>query len=113
MEQLKQFNRVLTEFLDALVDAFPSHAFLKTLAVSTKAVMSNNATLPMRTFVESLSPYADQVKAKNAKFFIDNAHAIPFMRELRINEIFHAADDDNKAVIWKYIRTLCILSKVI
>lgn len=104
------FNDMMQQFLDELVLTFPDEKKLVKFQNTFLLLRKANPKKPLKEFMDSVTPYANQLMQKNDEFFKTHAAEISFLDELDIPRLWNSDLSENtKNAIWQYLQTLYIL----
>jgi hypothetical protein len=114
MATLATFNEMMEQFLTELVQTFPEEAAIKKYMVAFEMARKANARMCMQEFMASITPYAQNIMARDEKFFIEHNEDIPFVNELNLKDHWNDSLSDNtKNAIWQYLQTLYMMGMTI
>ena len=110
----KAFNDMLEQFVQELIQTFPSEKCLKKYALKLDLLRKTNPKRCVTKFMKRIQPYGDQIMKKDESFFV-NAEQVPeFMDELNIAANWTAElPQTTKDAIWQYLQTLYMLGMTI
>lgn len=115
MDVHEVFNEKLRGLVNDLVlirPDVPDFAMLRN-ALTLGATLDR--AMPQRCFERFASPYADQIRARDERFFLDHHYddvagvAATDVVE-KVKGVWRTLSDAEKATIWKYFQVLLILS---
>jgi len=110
------FNKLLTEFTEQVINAFPSlkgdKEILK-LKSTLRVTVQNVPLVPIRLFHQQIIiPYETKIVNKDEQFFLSfDLSGTPIEGLNYLKDIYSHATNENKKVIWGYITKLRLLSK--
>jgi hypothetical protein len=111
---ISAFNDMMQQFLDELVLTFPDEKSFKSFQSNFQILRKTNPRKPMSSFIESITPYVNEVMKNDDAFFKEHADTIPFMKRLNISAIWtDELPEKTKSTIWQYIQTLYMLATTI
>ena len=111
---LNEFKRQMVNFLDELIDQFPSEEDLIVVRVFLKDQIPIVSV--MSYFIREILPLKKFIVTKNELFFIDNNVLFGYLDKNKVNHfkrIWRSGnlDDDDKAVIWAWFSTFVTLAE--
>ncbi len=108
------FNDMMQQFLDELVLTFPEEKKLAKYQAAFEMIKSATPKKPLKEFMSSISPYANQLMQKDESFFTVHIKKISFLSELNIDSLWTPdLSQSTKDAIWQYLQTLYILGTTI
>jgi hypothetical protein len=111
MSTISAFNDMMEQFLEELVQTFPEEQAMKKFQMSFEILRKANSRACMENFMRSVKPYASQIMAKDAAFFLENEDVL---KDFSLKSIW--TDDistGTKDAIWQYLQTLYMLGMTI
>jgi hypothetical protein len=108
---IREFRVQLVDFLDELIEQFPLEGDLVIIRIFIKDQLPMADVLGR--FIRDLLPFADQVKNREDKFFIDNT-LLYAGASMAVNKINHfknlwmsdQLDDVDREQVWKWMDLL-------
>lgn len=108
------FNEMMNQFLLELIETFPNEKAMKKYHLAFEMAKSTNARMVLNEFMQSVTPYAQQIMGKNESFFFDHNSEIPFVNELNLKDHWNDSLSQNtKDAIWQYLQTLYLMGMTI
>lgn len=109
MSGLQAFNDMLKVFMDELAEVFPENNDIAMFASGLDDVISVNAKMPMKIFMDAIGPHAKRVAARDDQLFdVLQFPGIDF-KALWASDISSGTKD----AIWQYISTLLLLGTTV
>jgi len=118
MDSVAKFNTVFLEFVADLVKVFPNDMEFKMYQIALKGVQLAQPRLVSQVFHDSVTVlFYDKIQARDETFFLqhnynDVAGEIDDGARI-INKTlscWKSLKDDDKEVVWRYMKVLCVLS---
>lgn len=113
---LEKFKKNLVQFVDALVEQFPSETdlYLVKLLFSTDQIPP---TLMMNVFLSRVYPNKDLIKNRDEKFFIENEDIFSGLSKDKVGHFKKLwmsgnLDDTDKQEVWKWFDVFIILCEM-
>jgi hypothetical protein len=107
------FKTTLIQFLDELIDQFPSESDL----VIARVMISDQIPIAdvMNVFSQKIEPYKEKIKERDDKFFLENTSLFTGANEnsvINLKKIWSSTklDTDDREVIWNWIDIFVKLS---
>jgi hypothetical protein len=113
MASVSAFNDMMGQFLVELHKTFPDEKGIKKMLTSFDVLKSTNPRLVVDGFMKGVSPYADQISAKDDKFLLEECSKIDFLKELDIASYWGRMSSNTKDATWQYMQTLYMLGTTI
>ena len=113
MASVTAFNDMMGQFLVELHKTFPDEKGIKKMLTSFDVLKSTNPRLVVDGFMKGVSPYADQISAKDDKFLLEECSKIDFLKELDIASYWGRMSSNTKDATWQYMQTLYMLGTTI
>lgn len=114
MTTVTAFCDMMEQFCDELIQTFPDEKSFKRYKVTVEMSRKVNPRRIVNTYMDSLSPYAQKLMAKDETFILDDGKNIETISDLNISNIWTADLSENtKNAIWQYLQTLYILGTTI
>ena len=115
VEKIKSFNVILETFLQQLspIVGTTYHYYFKQL-------IKVNSTMPIKTFLEEVSPYKEKIFNKDESYFLniedntkdDRVNDDEVLTEiLRLKDIYSKLDNQSRSEVWNYFQALIIISE--
>ena len=115
VEKIKSFNEILETFLQQLspIVGTTYHYYFKQL-------IKVNSTMPIKTFLEEVSPYKEKIFNKDESYFLniedntkdDRVNDDEVLTEiLRLKDIYSKLDNQSRSEVWNYFQALIIISE--
>ena len=113
MASVSAFNDMMGQFLVELHKTFPDEKGIKKMLTSFDVLKSTNPRLVVDGFMKGVSPYAEQISAKDDKFLLEECSKIDFLKELDIASYWGRMSSNTKDATWQYMQTLYMLGTTI
>ena len=113
MASVSAFNDMMGQFLVELHKTFPDEKGIKKMLTSFDVLKSTNPRLVVYGFMKGVSPYAEQISAKDDKFLLEECSKIDFLKELDIASYWGRMSSNTKDATWQYMQTLYMLGTTI
>ena len=113
MASVSAFNDMMGQFLVELHKTFPDEKGIKKMLTSFDVLKSTNPRLVVDGFMKGVSPYAEQISAKDDKFLLEECSKIDFLKELDIASYWERMSSNTKDATWQYMQTLYMLGTTI
>lgn len=103
-----KWNEVFVQFLDEFGSIFPSSSAktIKTQFLLTKNYMGRK---PIELFLENMEVHGESIMEENTEYFFEG-DKVEFVKTLELDKYYKESSEDNRKIIWQYIKTLYILS---
>ena len=120
MDYLAKFNETFLEFLAELSKTFPDDTQLQMYSFGAKGFLMSSPFAIQSVFQEKVCvPYAENIMSKDEAFFLGNTYsdidstgdALDIIN--KIKGYWRQLDDDNKNIVWKYLKVLIVLNRKI
>ena len=118
---LERFNAVFVEFLDDLTHLFPGDSELGLMQLAVRAASVATPTLLQSGFHEFVAePFGDRVLDRDEAFFLAkddyDQHVSDATVDIaalvqKIKAGYGRAASEDRAAVWRYLRTLVLLSR--
>lgn len=107
----QKWNEIFVNFLDQMSSLFPDSP-----ASRLKATFHISKFLggkkPIIVFIDHLEEHSKEIETENETYFFGNTQDIPFVKQLQLDHYYKLASDENRKIIWKFMKTLYQLAKV-
>ena len=113
MASVSAFNDMMGQFLVELHKTFPDEKGIKKMLTSFDVLKSTNPRLVVDSFMKGVTPYAEQISAKDDKFLLEECSKIDFLKDLDISSYWDRMSTNTKDATWQYIQTLYMLGTTI
>ncbi len=114
MATITTFNEMMGQFITELVQTFPEEKAMKKYLTAFEMAKKTNARMCMQEFMNSVTPYAQYIMAKDEAFFIEHNSEVPFLNELNLKEHWtENLSEATKNAIWQYMQTLYLMGMTI
>ena len=113
MASVTAFNDMMGQFLVELHKTFPDEKGIKKMLTSFDVLKSTNPRLVVDSFMKGVTPYAEQISAKDDKFLLEECSKIDFLKDLDISSYWERMSVNTKDATWQYIQTLYMLGTTI
>lgn len=107
------FISMMENFIDELTITFPTETKIKVYKNSFDMMRKTNPRKILDVFMESVSPYSNQIMNKDESIMMDDT--IPLNKELNLKSIWTSANITNntKDAIWAHLNTLLMFGTTI
>ena len=119
MEVVDQFNFVIDEFINKMIVTFPDENKLKTFYAIFKSSKMFQKDIPLQMFMGGSIPFKDQIKNRNAEFFLSRPTFIEscvkvssFSNDIGLVDQWVKSNEATKTAIWDYFQTLYVLGEM-
>lgn len=118
MDFLSKFNDIFQDMIRDLINVFPNDSELRLYEFGLKATIASDKYVVSRIFNENVAiPYGEQIKKNDESFFLNKSYE-EFGNSAgdiigKLKKCWAELDDDNKNIIWKYLRVLVGLNQKI
>ena len=116
---LNKFNTILEEFIVKMRDSFPDESKLRTYYNAFKVSKMYSVELPIKIFMGGCIDYADQIKSRDAEFFMNQkrfvdkcVRASSFSNDIGLKDRWISTPETTKKSIWDYVQTLFVLGEM-
>lgn len=116
---LNKFNTILKEFIEKMLTTFPEEQKLKTYYNAFKISKLYSNQLPIQIFMGGCLDYTDQIKNRDAEFFINKktfvekcVKASSFSNDIGLKDRWDTIPEKTKKSIWDYVQTLFVLGEM-
>ena len=113
MASVTAFNDMMGQFLVELHKTFPDEKGIKKMLTSFDVLKSTNPRLVVDSFMKGVTPYAEQISAKDDKFLLEECSKIDFLKDLDISSYWDRMSTNTKDATWQYVQTLYMLGTTI
>ena len=113
MASVSAFNDMMGQFLVELHKTFPDEKGIKKMLTSFDVLKSTNPRLVVDGFMQGVTPYADQISAKDDKFLLEECSKIDFLKDLDLSSYWERMSANTKEATWQYLQTLYMLGTTI
>jgi hypothetical protein len=113
MASVSAFNDMMGQFLVELHKTFPDEKGIKKMLTSFDVLKSTNPRLVVDSFMKGVTPYTEQISAKDDKFLLEECSKIDFLKDLDISSYWDRMSTNTKDATWQYIQTLYMLGTTI
>ena len=111
MTSVTAFNDMLDQFIDELRQTFPEESGIRKYQASFEIFRKSNPRKCVETFMNAISPYANEITSRNEAFF---QRDLDFLEDLSIKSNWTPAlSQTTKDAIWQYLHTLYMLGTTI
>lgn len=107
IELLKMFKEKVIQFFDALIELLPDEGDFWMLRIMFEAQIPIESAIKM--FSERITPYADMVKNKDERFFIECTDLFSGIRKDKVSyfkDLWTSGKltNDDKEALWKWFK---------
>lgn len=114
MTTIKAFNDLMEQFIDELIKTFPEEQkMIKEYQESFEMAKMANDRLPLKTFMQEVSPFASQIMSRDETFFTDHTGGMSFLKETNMKKYWAELSENTKNAMWQYLHTLYMLATTI
>lgn len=114
---LNEFKRNIINFIDELIDQFPSEGDLVIVRIILKD-MAKPLDI-MTNFISKILPFKDMIKARNDSFFLSSGNAACLFSQLDKTKVNHFKriwkssnlDKEDRDIIWTWFDTFIVLAE--
>lgn len=112
MTTLASFNHMLQEFVSELSSTFPDYPQIVLFKAGLPAMLNDNPSHGINTFMKATSPHGDKILAGDDSFFDED---IDLGMGLNLNDLWSAdgLDEVTRNAIKSYVSTLFVLGMTI
>jgi len=120
-DNLGRFNRTFKEFVDDLITVFPNDTQFRMVKLTIGAMLMASPNMLYEGYRDRVAlPYGEKILAHDEGFFMD-ANFNEQTTDIedagkvidRIKQMYRTMNETNRAVVWKYMRVLTLLSNKI
>lgn len=115
MSPFEIFNEKMYEFCDDIINSFPSESDFHTFKTMLDMSIAFSAKLPQEMFNTCVAvPYEEEIINENETFFLRENYDPQFADINIVNKLktlWKQLNNDEKRIIWKYMKVLIILNK--
>jgi len=108
MTTIDTFNSTLKSFLTELVEVFPDEEGIgkvELFLATFDTVTSADNKLALNTFMDTMSPYADDIGSKNPDLF----QKAELPGGFSLGHLWDKATENTKEAVWQYLEMLLLL----
>ena len=105
---IKLFNQVVDEFFRELINIEPGETKIKVQYNLFQTICKTNVRKPCNEFMNNIILYLDKLIIKDESIFSDPENMPSFIEKINFHIIWPTLSENNKNVIWKYIKTFLI-----
>jgi hypothetical protein len=103
-----KWNEIFIQLLDELNRIFPeSKASSYKMQFKLSHLINNKP--PITIFLDGVQEHGKEIMNEDSAYFFNNN--IEFVEHLDLSKYYKKSSENNKNIIWKYIKTLYILSE--
>jgi hypothetical protein len=114
MASVQAFNELMDQFIQELRATFPEESSIKKCANAFDLMAGANSKGVMELFMGNITPYSQQLMAKDDAFFVGENSDIKFVNDLNLKNLWTADLSQNtKNAIWQYLQTLFMMGTTI
>ena len=114
MASVKAFNELMDRFILELKETFPEEPMIKKWYNTIDLMKGANTSGMMELFMANVSPYSQQLMAKDETFFTAETNTIKFVEDLNLRKLWTPDLSPNtKDAIWQYIQTLFMMGTTV
>ena len=114
MASIKAFNELMDRFILELKETFPEEPMIKKWYNTIDLMKGSNTSGMMELFMANVSPYSQQLMAKDDTFFTAETNTIKFVEDLNLRKLWTPDLSSNtKDAIWQYIQTLFMMGTTV
>jgi hypothetical protein len=116
-----KFNRTFGEFVSDLISVFPNDTEFRMVQLAITGLQFASPCVLQEGFHERVVvPFGDKILARDEGFFLDADYsketadvedAAQFIQ--KVKHMYRQMKEDDRAVVWKYMRVLVLLSNKI
>lgn len=111
VQLLKEFKAQLINFLDELIEQFPTEGDL----VISRIFINDQMPIIdiMNIFVENIHPKKDLIKEKNENFFLEETTLFSIFSENKVNNfknLWKTLDSSDKDIVWEWVNLFVVMS---
>ena len=117
---IEQFNEILNEFLEKIVNQFPESTKLKNYRKAFLLLRLATPKIPSNLFMASVINYKSEIRNRDEKFFLTNKivqdkvkMVSSFSEDTGLSYYWNTLSLKTKTSIWEYVQTLFVLGEVI
>ena len=115
MASVTAFNELMDRFILELRETFPEEACIKKWYNAIDLMKGANSKGMMELFMSNVSPFSQQLMAKDDSFFVGENNDIKFVNDLNLKNLWQKNDlsKNTKDAIWQYLQTLFMMGTTI
>ena len=114
MASIQAFNELMDQFIQELRSTFPEETAIKKWYNTIDLMKGANSKGMMELFMSNVTPYSQQLMAKDDSFFICDTSNIKFVNDLNLKNLWTPELSENtKNAIWQYLQTLFMMGTTI
>ena len=113
MASVTAFNDMMGQFLVELHKTFPEEKGIKKMMTSFDVLKSSNPRLVVDAYMKGVSPYAEEISAKDETFLLKEIETIEFLKDLNIKSYWERMSANTRSATWQYLQTLYMLGTTI
>lgn len=117
---IEQFNEILNEFLEKIVNQFPESVKLKNYRKAFLLLRLATPKIPSNLFMASVICYKSEIKNRDENFFLTNKTVqnkvkmvSSFGEDTGLSYYWNTLSLKTKNSIWEYVQTLFVIGEVI
>lgn len=111
MASVQAFTELMDQFIQELRATFPEDTSIKKWYNAFDLMKGSNSKGVMEIFMSNVSPYSQQLMAKDDTFFVSDAKIV---KDLNLKNLWTSDLSQNtKEAIWKYLQTLFMMGTTI
>lgn len=107
----QKWNEIFVDFLDQMAELFPESPASR-LKMTFHMSKFLGGKKPIIVFLDHLDDHSKEIETEDEHYFFSGTRKIPFVDNLQLDVYYKKSSDDNRKIIWKYIKTLYQLSRV-
>mgnify|MGYP003506326394 CR=1 FL=1 len=112
MATTQQFNNYAVEFLNKMIQTFPTETKIQVYLLKFETLKLMNSRKPVEMFMDNMYPFGEQIMSNNEDFFkkdefVNNAENIS--GKIGLVDHWDSTDEKTKASIWEYMKGLYVL----
>ena len=115
MASVSAFNELMDRFILELRETFPEETCIKKWYNAIDLMKGANSKGMMELFMSNVSPFSQQLMAKDDSFFVGENNDIKFVNDLNLKNLWQKDDlsENTKGAIWQYLQTLFMMGTTI
>ena len=115
MASVTAFNELMDRFILELRETFPEETCIKKWYNAIDLMKGANSKGMMELFMSNISPFSQQLMAKDDSFFVGENNDIKFVNDLNLKNLWQKEDlsENTKGAIWQYLQTLFMMGTTI
>jgi hypothetical protein len=105
----------MDRFILELRESFPEETCIKKWYNAIDLMKGANSKGMMEVFMANISPFSQQLMAKDDSFFVGEDNNIKFVNDLNLKNLWKKDDlsENTKNAIWQYLQTLFMMGTTI